>query len=75
MRQLGIDCITNLPKTEEWYDTIVTSIDYTGKWPESKPLNGKFIEGATEFMCELVIMELPRSISLTMGENLSTKCV
>ena len=26
-RQLGIDCITNLPKTEEGYNTIVTAID------------------------------------------------
>ena len=31
MRQLGIDCITNLPKTEEGYDTIVTAIDYSSK--------------------------------------------
>ena len=53
-RQLGIDCITNLPKTEEGYDTIVTAIDYTGKWPESKPLKGKFPEGVAEFMYELV---------------------
>ena len=45
MRQLGIDCITNLPKTEEGYDTIVTAIDYPSKWPESKPLKGKFAEG------------------------------
>ena len=29
MRQLVIYCITNLPKTEEGYDTIVTAIDYT----------------------------------------------
>ena len=54
MRQLGIDCITNLPKTEEGYDTIVTAIDYTSKWPESKPLKGKFAEGVAEFMYELV---------------------
>ena len=51
MRQLGIDCITNLPKTEEGYDTIVTAIDYTSKWPESKPLKGKFAEGVAEFIC------------------------
>ena len=31
MRQIGIDCITNLPKTDEAYDTIVTAIDYTSK--------------------------------------------
>ena len=54
MRQLGIDCITNLPKTEDGYDTIVTAIDYTSKWPESKPLKGKFAEGVAEFMCQLV---------------------
>ena len=54
MRQLGIDCITNLPKTEEGYDTIVTTIDYTSKWPESKPLKGKFTEGVAQFMSELV---------------------
>ena len=54
MRQLGIDCIINLPKTEEGYDTIVTAIDYTSKWPESKPLKGKFTEGVAEFMYELV---------------------
>ena len=54
MRQIGIDCITNLPKTEEGYDTIVTAIDYTSKWPESKPLKGKFAEGVAEFMYELV---------------------
>ena len=54
MRQLGIDCITNLPKTEEGYNTIVTAIDYTSKWPESKPLKGKFPEGVAEFMYELV---------------------
>ena len=45
MRQIGIDCITNLPKTDEGYDAIVTAIDYTSKWPESKPLKGKFAEG------------------------------
>ena len=53
MRQLGIDCITNLPKTDEGYDTIVTAIDYTSKWPESKPLEGKFAEGVAEFMYKL----------------------
>ena len=74
MRQLGIDCITNLPKTEEGYDTIVTAIDYTSKWPESKSLKGKFAEGVA-CMSLSVVMELPRSISLTRGENLSTRCV
>ena len=50
MIQIGIDCITNLPKTDEGYDTIVTAIGYTSKWPESKPLKGKFAEGVAEFM-------------------------
>ena len=53
-RQLGIDCITNLPPTDEGYNTIVTAIDYTSKWPESKSLKGKFTEGVVEFMFELV---------------------
>ena len=52
--QLGIDCITNLSPTDEGYDTIVTAIDYTSKWPEAKPLKGKFAEGVAEFMYELV---------------------
>ena len=52
--QLGIDCIRNLPPTDEGYDTIVTAIDHTSKWPEAKPLKGKFAEGVTEFMYELV---------------------
>ena len=50
-RQLGIDCITNLPPTDEGYDTIVTAIDYTSKLPECK---GKFTDGVAEFMYELV---------------------
>ena len=54
MRQIGIDCITNLPKTDEGYDTIVTAIDYTSKWPESKSLKGKFAEGVAEFTYKLV---------------------
>ena len=54
MRQLGIDCITNLPKTEKGHNTIVPAINYTSKWSESKPLKGKFAEGVAEFMYELV---------------------
>ena len=54
LRQLGKDCITNLPQTEEGYDTTVTAIDYTSKWPESKPLKEKITEGVAEFMFELV---------------------
>ena len=53
-RQLGIDCITKLPPTNEGYDTIVTAIDYTSKWPECKALKGKFTDGVAEFMYELV---------------------
>ena len=95
-KQLGIDCITNLPSvlstflpgtvtvyhlisnnslvhqleqpfvvetshpftvlwpTDEGYDTIVTAIDYTSKWPECKAFKGKFTDGVKEFMYELV---------------------
>ena len=52
--QLGIDLITNLPKTPEGYNTIVTCIDYTSKFDESKPLIGKCAEGVAQFMYELV---------------------
>ena len=52
--QLGIDLITNLPKTAEGYNTIVTCIDYTSKLVESKPLTGKTAEGVAQFMYELV---------------------
>ena len=48
-RQIGIDCITNLPKTDEGYDTIVTAIDYTSKWP----MKVKFTEGVAEVMYEV----------------------
>ena len=76
MRQIGIDCITNLPKTDEGFDTIVTAIDYTSKWPESKPLKGKLLKVLQNSCMKLsVVMELPKSTSLTRGENLSTRCV
>ena len=52
--QLGINFITNLPKTPEGYNTIVTCIDYTSKFVESKPLIGKCAEGVAQFMYELV---------------------
>ena len=52
--QLGIDLITNLPKTPEGYNTIVTCIDYTSKFVESKPLIGKCAEDVAQFMYELV---------------------
>ena len=52
--QLGIDLITNLPETVEGYNTIVTCIDYTSKFIESKPLIGKCAEGVAQFMYELV---------------------
>ena len=54
MNQLGIDLITNLPKTPEGYNTIVTAVDYTSKWVESRALKGKFAEGVAEFMYDLV---------------------
>ena len=52
--QLGIDLITNLPVTTEGYNTIITCIDYTSKFVESKPLIGKCAEGVVQFMYELV---------------------
>ena len=52
--QLGIDLITNLPVTPEGYNTMVTCIDYTSKFVESKPLIGKCAEGVAQFMYELV---------------------
>ena len=52
--QLGIDLIINLPKTQEGYDTIVTCIDYTSKFVETKLLIGKCAEGVVQFMYELV---------------------
>ena len=52
--QLGIDLITNLPKIPEGYNTIITCIDYTSKFVESKPLTGKCAEGVAQFMYELV---------------------
>ena len=51
--QLGINLITNLPKTPEGYN-IITCIDYTSKFVESKPLIGKCAEGVAQFMYELV---------------------
>ena len=76
-RQLGVDCITNLPPTDEGYDTIVTAIDYTSKWPESKPLKGKFTEGVAEFMYELVCHHGAAKIHIfDQGRKyLSTRCV
>ena len=52
--QLGINLITNLPKTKDGYNTIVTCIDYTSKFIESKPLIDKTAEGVVQFMYELV---------------------
>ena len=54
MNQLGIDLVTNLPVTREGYNTIVTAVDYTSKWVESRTLKGKFTEGVAEFMYDLV---------------------
>ena len=52
--QLGIDLITNLSETAEGYNTIITGIDYTSKFVESKPLIGKCAEGVAQLMHELV---------------------
>ena len=52
--QLGIDLITNLPVTPEGYNTMVTCIDYTSKFIESKHLIGKCAEGVAQFMYEFV---------------------
>ena len=52
--QLGIDLITTLPETVEGYNTIITCIDFTSKFIESKPLIGKCAEGVAQFMYELV---------------------
>ena len=54
MDQLGIDLITNLPKTPEGYNTIVTAVDYTSKLLESRALSRKFAEGVAELMYDLV---------------------
>ena len=56
MNQLGIDLVTNLhvPVTKEGYNTIVTAVDCTSKWVESRALKGKFVEGVAEFMYDLV---------------------
>ena len=40
--------------TDEGYDTIVTAIDYTSKWPESKALKDKYADSVAEFMYEPV---------------------
>ena len=52
--QLSISLITNLSVTPEGYNTMVTCIDYTSKFVESKPLIGKCAEGVAQFMYELV---------------------
>ena len=54
MNLLGIDLVTNLPVTPEGYNTIVTAVDYTSKWAESRALKGKFAEGVAEFMYDLL---------------------
>ena len=54
MNLLGIDLVTNVPVTPEGYNTIVTVVDYTSKWVESRALKGKFAVGVAEFMYDLV---------------------
>ena len=53
MNALDIDLVTNLPVTPEGYNTIVTAVEYTSKWVESRALKGKFAEGVAEFMYDL----------------------
>ena len=52
--QVGIDLITNLPLTEEGYNTLCTVIDYKTKWVESKPLKSKSAPGVAYFLYELL---------------------
>ena len=74
--QLGIDLITNLPMTKKDYNTIVTCIDYTSKFVESKPLIGKTAEGVAQSCVSLsAIMELPGFIYPARGGSLSIRCV
>ena len=74
--QLGIDLITNLPKTEEGYNTILTCIDYTSKLVESKTLKGKLLKVLPNSCMSLcVILELLEFIFPTREGNLSMKCV
>ena len=54
INQLGIDLVTNLPVTPQGYNTIVTAVDYTSKWVESRALKGKFAKGIAEYMYDLV---------------------
>ena len=74
--QLGIDLITNLPETAEGYNTIVTCIDYTSKFVESKPLIRKCAEGVAQFMYELVCHYGAARIHISdQGRELSIRCV
>ena len=76
MNQLGIDLVTNLPVTPKGCNTIVTAVDYTSSWVESRALKGKFAEGVAEFMYDLVChFEASKIHNLTRGENLLTRCV
>ena len=74
--QLGIDLITNLPVTPEGYNTMVTCIDYTSKFIESKPLIVKCAEGVAQFMYKLVCYYgAARFIYLTWEGSLSIRCM
>ena len=53
-RQIGIDLITNLPRTPDGYNTLVTCIDYKSKWVESQPLKDKCAEGVARFMLDCI---------------------
>ena len=65
LTQPGIDLITNLPVTPEGYNTMVTCIEYTSKFVESKPLIGKCAEGVAQFMYELVCHYGPARIHIS----------
>ena len=76
MNQLGIDLVTNLPVTPEGYNTIVTAVDYTSKWVESRALKGKFAEGVAQFMYDLVCHFGASKMHISdQGENLLTTSV
>ena len=74
--QLGIDLITNLPKTLEGYNTIVTCIDYTSKFAESKSLIQNVLKvWPNSCMSLSAIIELPGFIYPTREGSLSIRCV
>ena len=73
MNQLGIDLVTNLPVTPEGYNTIVTAVDYTSKWVESRANLLRVLQSSC--LIWSVGLELQRYTSLTRGGNMLTRCV